>query len=1704
MGSLRKERDKDLLGRPELKGGTTGKQKEFLDKNDFLTEKERKRINAKDDLEGQGKLFKVRKEPAPVWYSKLQDVVDKKMPPKMNAEQFQNWIAKQGIKDEELMLSGLNDPALQKGKITKEDVLQTMAANNLQIEEVEKGEAVFTTDADHDRWEDLAEKSRENLLTPTEKKEYDKLSVKIRTAGIDQTKFKAYQLPGGENYRELLLRLPEQDKGIYDLVWKTNKQGLYAYFVNDKQVSGAFVQNTDEQKRIAARTIDKKTVGKVRDVLQGGHFDETNVLAHIRMNDRTDADGKKVLFIEEIQSDWHQAGRKKGYAGKGTTKLTWISPGSIAGAGEGAWETHHPSVRAGANMTGTVFDSRIFTGLKSQAPTGHPFKATFQGAKQWLKTLTEAKEWIEREAQPVYDRLEQGDAVPDAPFKKTWHELAFKRMLRYAAENGYDKLAWTTGEQQAERYDLSKKVEIEYHKEASGKYWMNITEAGTGRDVKETTVSENELEGVVGKEVAQKIIKGEGEKLPFSEAHQSLVKRGEPTGFIQKGEKWFITFSGGKDFGTYISKEDAASDAKRISERIKDKPDKILKGDDLKIGGSGMKGFYDKMLPSFANKYTKKWGGRVGETEIGLEAEDFDAQEFIEKLNDGGEWVFKSGWSVSKSDAIAGHKAYYRVHAPGVEGYGKFDTSQEALIYIEKESNTGFGVKSATVHSLDITPSMADSVMAGQPLFKVRKGTLPKGNLGKAVKEGLKIAEKLNVNVDIEVSDATIEQRTLNPKNPHHRAILKKQGFKSKEINDAEKRGEKFIAAGYTETTGAKGKQARSKVVLYDDTTPEEFRHELFGHALQDQGGLPGWKGDPEQIADYIAGQIGKGKGGEIPELTSTRIPPRRGKITTGKTPPKGMRPGKVIIPGKADLEAASDDVREGWAKFLKVSGFQRTNIVDLKHGRELTTEVVKAIHSKDLAIVEFENSKVKGFDRTLADLETFLGDKYPPEALEAVMLTRGHGLEGEARNVQKRAFAALKDYPGLKDSKIRRMIDDIADYAYNYHMERSNEDLQYREDYFLGIYKPAKGRNFSQIFKHIKSTDKFRKKKTFLTYAEAKAAGLEIRNSNPITNLKTEMGMIGQRIGLEKLRDWAMANGQGKYIDENGTGNIDLGSDIHDPVFKKYDVSPEFAQLVNALIAANKVSQTKGLKVLTEVNKFTRAIRMAFSPFHQKVIMEQSIIDSGKANSAIKGFTLGFKKNDPIFREEFYKRYIKNGGGHRYSVESDAARMIGKINQKLGKIGKNVLMPIKLPLSYTEWLFEKYIPKVKYEATKHRVAEMEEKLGRKTTDTELQNIIRAGQNLYGEQNERIFGRSGTITSLLRLFFNFPGFSEGNIKTSYDALAMWGKANGVRGNRARANVILSLIAGAITGTGLTYLITGKMKSIPKSLDDVRDLSKVDTGLVDKRGRPIMVDTLSYAKDYWDFYEKLLRGQPGKAFEHSLTRWGGSETDTLKLIDNFADIVRGKAIYDWKGDKVISVHDPFLQKILKVSIENLKDIKPFSVKAFEHAKKRDFSNLNSAIIALVGGRVTTNEENLRRNRVVNRLFDLKDDQKALYAKLDDMTDPRQGINDYNRAVKKIIDNPLVTRSMTADWSNLYIDIDRYLQNKVHTASMSTDNDTTKKAVEVLKNFDITPEQAEKMLKEYYARPKTKREYNPLESNRVIGRTRKKNRLKDRLK
>jgi hypothetical protein len=61
------------------------------------------------------------------------------------------------------------------------------------------------------------------------------------------------------------------------------------------------------------RALTLHEMGGWRGHFTRGHFKEEDVLLHLRTNVRTDALGKRTLFLEEVQSDWHQIGRVAGY-----------------------------------------------------------------------------------------------------------------------------------------------------------------------------------------------------------------------------------------------------------------------------------------------------------------------------------------------------------------------------------------------------------------------------------------------------------------------------------------------------------------------------------------------------------------------------------------------------------------------------------------------------------------------------------------------------------------------------------------------------------------------------------------------------------------------------------------------------------------------------------------------------------------------------------------------------------------------------------------------------------------------------------------------------------------------------------------------------------------------------------------------------------------------------------------------------------------------------------------------------------------------------------------------------------------------------------------------------------------------------------------------------------------------------------------------
>jgi hypothetical protein len=342
------------------------------------------------------------------------------------------------------------------------------------------------------------------------------------------SKYDKYQLPGGENYREILLKLPPTENVVQQwMVYRPNGASIGGYSSEEyakraaQEVGGTYKQGESLRGEAGYRS---------------SHWNEPNVLAHMRVNDRVDAEGKKMLLIEEVQSDWHQAGREKGYASPADKKALQNELNNVA--------------KERNDLVAELSKYEQQNGFLS-----------LEMQQRWDK-------FKEKEDLLKQRNKDFSSQPPDAPFKDTWHQLALKRAIKEAVDKGYDRIGLTTGAQQASRYDLSKQVdELLYKKNADGTYQLSAQVGGRGNMLGEA-VLENKLSDYVGKEVANKIIENAGKDV-------NLGANNQPKN-IWKG----------------------------------------LSGIDLKVGGEGMKKYYDEIYPNFLNKFGKKYGAQVGETKV--------------------------------------------------------------------------------------------------------------------------------------------------------------------------------------------------------------------------------------------------------------------------------------------------------------------------------------------------------------------------------------------------------------------------------------------------------------------------------------------------------------------------------------------------------------------------------------------------------------------------------------------------------------------------------------------------------------------------------------------------------------------------------------------------------------------------------------------------------------------------------------------------------------------------------------------------------------------------------------------------------------------------------------------------------------------------------------------------------------------------------
>ena len=263
-------------------------------------------------------------------------------------------------------------------------------------------------------------------------------------------RYDQYKLPGGTNYQETLLTLPDStDPQKARLAFEQRMQQKYGSFDTMKFTDAEKVESESTMQAI----LDNDGIVSKKPVFKSSHWDQPNVLAHLRTQDFVDADGKNMRIIEEVQSDWHQAGREEGY--RNTSEL---------------------SSQQIADQQADIF-RRFDAG-----------QITREQRNAEIDALNAAKENLQ--------------GVPDAPMKETWYQTALRKAVKDAIDAGQDRVGITTGARQAERYDLSKQIsEVNY----SGTNFVAYDKNGDAV-IQRTGVSEADLPDLIGKDAARKLL----------------------------------------------------------------------------------------------------------------------------------------------------------------------------------------------------------------------------------------------------------------------------------------------------------------------------------------------------------------------------------------------------------------------------------------------------------------------------------------------------------------------------------------------------------------------------------------------------------------------------------------------------------------------------------------------------------------------------------------------------------------------------------------------------------------------------------------------------------------------------------------------------------------------------------------------------------------------------------------------------------------------------------------------------------------------------------------------------------------------------------------------------------------------------------------------------------------------------------------------
>lgn len=464
---------------------------------------------------------------------------------------------------------------------TPEELAASLAARDAAEVEMDQANAAYSQVLNSDAPREALRGPRQAVMEANKKYEdladnhaelYENSEAGIREdIGMMNPAHIANALGNYNEFYKVKVGLPEEEKSLEA-----------AYAAQEERLKDLRNKMVSESKELAPYVPEY-----AKEQYTHSHWDNTNnPVVHTRNSTRMGPEGEKIWHQEEIQSDWAQEGREKGFKDpKSEEARTRLEKDRDAAEIDYRQATiainkkYQEDARAASPEYYAAIDKakQEFYSSPQRMSDINKFNQAEETARQFLtpegdileaqknKDLKDINAAYTEKRQNIADAIrslpKQG-VIPSAPYTRDtehWLELAAKDTLKEAIERGYDKIFITGGQEQAKRWanELRKAVDqVTWEGGAAGekvvmakptgggeahRFVVQPTEGPGGKQIYKIVDSDiaeakdQSLSSVIGGDLARRVIAEDSGNVPMknyrmgSEGYTQTYERKAPS-----------------------------------------------------------------------------------------------------------------------------------------------------------------------------------------------------------------------------------------------------------------------------------------------------------------------------------------------------------------------------------------------------------------------------------------------------------------------------------------------------------------------------------------------------------------------------------------------------------------------------------------------------------------------------------------------------------------------------------------------------------------------------------------------------------------------------------------------------------------------------------------------------------------------------------------------------------------------------------------------------------------------------------------------------------------------------------------------------------------------------------------------------------------------------------------------------------------------